>query len=391
MMLVSNGLTIVDDGGCAPRRGPGGGSFCRPASFRIPMQKAVRTGLHDAARAWPEAVPSGQRQQAFEWQAFRLVPNVILGATATWAASAGIEWSHRLAAIPWVIAILFVGLPHGAADFATSRRVFRSRALLRTWAAYLTSMAAALAAFIWSPWCVIGGFVALAAWHFGSCHTDDAGGHGPSAAARHAAGWARGAIVLAVPLWAWPAETASILRDLLALTHGPKAGSIPPTAVAMVGIGLGTTACLLLLAELVQRVRRARRGAAIGPLPLELITIAALGWFADPLFSVGCYFLVWHGWRQMRPLAGVLGAAPPRSWRSLADGIVRIHVAALPLLIPTWGVLAGLWWVLSPEQSWRDIALLSIVAYMVVTPAHELLDASMRRASGTADVVMKTS
>jgi hypothetical protein len=53
--------------------------------------------------------------------------------------------------------------------------------------------------------------------------------------------------------------------------------------------------------------------------------------------------------------------------------ITRIHVAALPLLVPTWLALGSAWWLCSATHSFRDLAILSIGAYLVVTPAHELL------------------
>jgi hypothetical protein len=50
-----------------------------------------------------------------------------------------------------------------------------------------------------------------------------------------------------------------------------------------------------------------------------------------------------------------------------------VHVAALPLLVPTWASLAAGWWVLSPGHSPSDLAILSLAVYEVVTPAHEAL------------------
>ena len=109
--------------------------------------------------------------------------------------------------------------------------------------------------------------------------------------------------------------------------------------------------------------------------------IALLGMTTAPLFSVGLYFLWWHGWRQMRLLAPVIGGAAPSDARSLIASLIAIHRVGLPLLVPTWFVIAAAWWLLSPTHSARDLVLLSLVAYLVVTPSHDLLIDLLRQRS----------
>ena len=45
----------------------------------------------------------------------------------------------------------------------------------------------------------------------------------------------------------------------------------------------------------------------------------------------------------------------------------------MPLLLPTWILLGVAWWSLSSTAHFRDLALLSLLVYLVVTPAHEVL------------------
>ena len=64
---------------------------------------------------------------------------------------------------------------------------------------------------------------------------------------------------------------------------------------------------------------------------------------------------------------------PPDSKIHPLRQVVSVHKAALPLLLPTWILLGVAWWSLSNTAHFRDLALLSLLVYLVVTPAHEVL------------------
>ena len=53
--------------------------------------------------------------------------------------------------------------------------------------------------------------------------------------------------------------------------------------------------------------------------------------------------------------------------------VISVHKAAIPLLLPTWILLGVTWWSLSGATDLRNLALLSLLVYLVVTPAHEVL------------------
>jgi len=86
----------------------------------------------------------------------------------------------------------------------------------------------------------------------------------------------------------------------------------------------------------------------------------------------------------MRPLMAVItpsaaGDDPPAGdLTTLLRGVAAVHIAALPLLIPTWAALGAGWWLLSPSHSPRDLAVLSLAVYLVVTPAREALHDVLR-------------
>ena len=314
---------------------------------------------------------------------FRVAPLAVLVTAAAAAFLLGPAWSERVAAAPWLIALVVVGLPHGAADLAVSRRLCGWPATLRLFAVYAALMAAVMLAFAVAPRPQVVLFAALSIWHFGLSHA-----HGQSPPVP--AGWpwlalaavARGASVLGVPLAVWPAETSAIVSDLVGLVSGAAAGmplAFAPETVRATGVCL-TAAGLTALAgeEFASRRLPGATGRSAETL-IDLLVIGLLGVAADPLFAIGLYFLCWHAWREMRPLMAVISppaageSRPAGGMATLVRGVVAVHVAALPLLIPTWTALGIGWWLLSPSHSPRDLAVLSLAVYLVVTPSHEAL------------------
>jgi Brp/Blh family beta-carotene 15,15'-monooxygenase len=333
--------------------------------------------VHGATRA------GGGDASRFREVAFRRLPLAVMATAVIAGAVFGSHWSVVLAPLPWIVALAVVGLPHGGADFAVSHRAWQGRPLALVWLAYGAAMAAVLAGFVAAPVAMIVAFTVFSCWHFGTAHLDtesgDAAGH-----TRPAAALLRGCLVLAVPLAVWPEATAAVAIDLAALAVGPRAATelVPAAAVRATGLGLAAVSVAAALAEAVMATRspssRWSRVKVLG----DLAVIACLGCFTDPLFSVGLYFLAWHGWRQMEPLAESLAGARPRSWSALGGAIVHIHRAALPLLVPTWAAIGAAWWLWSPDHSPRALAIVSIAAYLVVTPAHELLGDLLRQMVG---------
>lgn len=313
----------------------------------------------------------GGTAAAFAEGAFRGTPLTVAAALAVACLAAGSAWSARAAPWPWLVAVGVIGLAHGAADLAVSRRVLGRGAVIRGCIGYAALVTAAAAAFAAAPEITIILFLAVSVWHFGTAHADGQ----PAATARPGAvaiaAVARGGPVLGVPLAVHPAASADVARDLAALVGQ----HIDATPAAVRGIGLLLLAIgIAALGLEAWQTRRdpdgPRRAAAT---VADLVPFAILGAVADPLFAVGVYFLVWHAWRQMPPLAAALGLGPIHDVRSLARALVRIHVAALPLLVPTWAVIAVVWWLAPAARSPRGLALVSLAVYIAVTPSHDLL------------------
>ena len=306
--------------------------------------------------------------------AFDVAPLLLVGILATVAAVTGPGWSQRIAALPWIISLVVVGMPHGAADLALSRGAFRGWTLCGVWVAYLAAMVSVAVVLLGASRMALIIFAAMSCWHFGAARRASAG----ERLAGGASLWgivAHGCVVLAMPLAAWPAATRDAATDLVTLVAGHQAATAVVTETEVRTAGL-VLAALTVLAGAAAGVASAgdpetRRDWRHGV--LELAVIAGLGWFTEPLFSVGLYFLVWHSWRQMEPLAASLMGASPGSWSRIGRAVVRVHRDALPLLVPAWILILVAWWRLAPGHGFRELALVSIAAYLVVTPAHEIL------------------
>jgi Brp/Blh family beta-carotene 15,15'-monooxygenase len=302
---------------------------------------------------------------------FGQVPLAAAVAAVAASIALGPAWSARAGPWPWVVALVAVGLPHGAADLAVSRRFLGRAGTIAGFAVYAVVVAAVAAVFAAAPVVTIVIFLALSVWHFGAAHAD---GQSPATARPGSlalGALARGGPVLGVPLAVHPEASAAVARDLAALV-----GRHLDASVATVrGIGIFLLAIgIAALAVEAWRTRRDPGGPRrVATTAADLTPFVLLGAVADPLFSVGVYFLGWHAWRQMRPLAAALDLGPIRDCRSLGRALVRIHVAALPLLVPTWAVVAAVWWLVPDARSPRGLALVSLAVYVAVTPSHDLL------------------
>jgi Brp/Blh family beta-carotene 15,15'-monooxygenase len=318
---------------------------------------------------------------AFDERIFRTLPLLIMAAAAAGGIAWGPGWSEQVAAVPWLVSLFVVGLPHGATDWAISRQTWGRQATVRLALAYLACMAGVFAVFVTAPLPVIAVFASVSVWHFGMAHAD---GQSPpiadSASLRGIAAVARGGLVLGVPLACWPDATAGVVADVCRLVAGDErlVDASVVQAAGLVAIGLAVAAFAIEAAGAWRQPAERRRTVETA---VELAVIALLGVTTAPLFSVGLYFFWWHGWRQMRLLAPVVVGAAPSDPRALVESLAAIHRVGLPLLVPTWLVLAAAWWLLSPAHSARDLALLSLAAYLVVTPSHDILIDLMRQRS----------
>ena len=108
----------------------------------------------------------------FEETVFRRLPLGCLLAAAAAGLAFGPGWSSRAAAMPWLVSLVVVGLPHGAADLAIARRLGGTAAAVRLFAGYIAVMGLVFGGFVLFPIPLILLFTAVSIWHFGMAHAD---------------------------------------------------------------------------------------------------------------------------------------------------------------------------------------------------------------------------
>jgi len=269
-----------------------------------------------------------------------------------------------LAPWPFLLAAVVLGLPHGAADGTVLLRGLPWPRRLSRIAGYLALMALATAALLRFPTAALLGFLALSWWHFGAA--DGAGLATDRAPVwlRRAWSFGRGGLAVAVPFAADPTAAWAPFARLAELL-----GTAALVDVAWLGrTGTAAAAATLLALALSATAPRAVRPRA--PEWVESGLILGLGLAADPLFTVGAYFLLVHGFRQSASLGKEL--SPGRATRpSLWSRLLACHRASLPLLVPSWLALLALALSADPAGA-RDVAILSLILYVVATPPHHL-------------------
>lgn len=213
----------------------------------------------------------GHESATFRERAFRDAPLAIVIGGATAGAVWGSGWTETLAPWPWIVSLVFVGLPHGAVDFAVSRTAWQGVPLAVAWLCYVAAMAAVACCFVAASELTMSLFAAASGWHFGVAHLD---------------------------------------TDPLCSRRGMRA------------------------------IRALARGCCV--------------------------------------LAESLSGTPFRSWSDFGTALTRVHVASLPLLLPSLVAIGAAWWAWAPEHTLRSLAITSIGGYLIVTPAHELLAEVLR-------------
>ena len=292
--------------------------------------------------------------------------------------------------LPWLIGLVFVGLPHGATDLCVLAHARSKYETIFLFAIYSLVALCVFALLVIWPSLIVSLFLLVSMWHFGNTSMMAWQGH-ERAFKRSGWSWlARSGVVLGMPLFAHPIATKSVVSGITQCVNPVRGifhlGAIDSPAFSADAVHwVGT--CILLLGvgvwvvEGIQSVCRFRAHNDRSELMLftkELLVFAlfaCLGWCAPPLLSVGTFFLWWHSWREIPEIAASLS---PNSLCSTEDfsgwpSVRLIHEAALPLLIPSWILMFLMWWWLAPAHSFYYLVMVSLIFYLIVTPSHEWL------------------
>ena len=272
-----------------------------------------------------------------------------------------------------LVGLVGLGVAHGACDqlVLPAHRGGAGpgrRYLLRFGAGYVAL--AVGAGLVWWQWpaAAMALFVGLTGWHWGSA---DAPAH-PRRGVWVAHSLLRGALLLELPLAAWPTETARHVDGLLALAGAPAvtAGSWAGPTVALGGLVLVGHGALWAYFAHQRTPGRWHRDAA------EVALLGALFTALPPLLGLGVYFVFWHSLQHVLRLTPLLGYAPgpARTWPALGQELAFFVRRAWPMLLASLAAGVGAYalgqaW-LPAHDAWLGLAVL---AASVLTLPHALL------------------
>jgi len=294
---------------------------------------------------------------------------VLAAGLVGWLAPAWASWVLGPALL---LGLVLLGVAHGACDQyvvpATYPALARHRG--RYWAAFLggyLGLAAAVGLlWWWQPRLAVAFFFGLSAWHWGS---------GDAPAARYRAQWLahsilRGALLFAVPLWFWPAETRALINDLLALAGAAPVGT---PAIEQAAGWLGS---LVLAGHLslwasywLTRQRPLARTDAQEVLLLSFLLVAL-----PPLLSASVYFVFWHSLQHVLRMNALMGQDVgdnlPALWAQVGF-FLRRSAPLLAISLAALAVLYGLAW--ARAAGGPALISLALLVASVVTLPHALL------------------
>lgn len=282
-------------------------------------------------------------------------------------------WAGRVLAPVLLLGLVLLGVAHGACDQfvvpATHPTMARDRG--RYWAVFLggyLGLAAAVGLlWWWRPGLAVTGFFGLSAWHWGS-------GDAP-VLARHRGQWLahsalRGALIFAVPLVCWPADTRTLTNGLLQL-----AGAAPVSASAV-----GQLARLLwpvvLGGNLVLWGRYLWQGQrAVAQTDMqEVFLLTALLVVLPPALAGSVYFVFWHSLQHVLRMSELMGQPLAGGWVGLGRAIGFFLRRATPLLAISVVALTGVMLLAGGRTASGPVLIsLALLVASVVTLPHALL------------------
>lgn len=244
-----------------------------------------------------------------------------------------------------VVAVVLLGLPHGALDPLVARKAFASSGRYSSFAFYAIYLIAVFTyALLWMKLPTVGlaGFLAISAYHFGS----DWNSRG-TALTR----WSYGLTVVTLPAVLHGGDEAPIfalLGTLHAQTLVDVSRVLAPIAFAVGGAG----------AILQFKQYKYRRDL------LEFLAIVAGALLLEPLVFFTCYFSLLHSPRHLLETAEDLGLA----------NFQTIAMKSLPILVATL-LLGSVFYLNLPDSSMSGRIVITVfIGLAALTVPHMLLE-----------------
>ncbi len=257
-------------------------------------------------------------------------------------------------------------MPHGALDLKRLRNFvpFVGReAATQAALCYISILLFSVIIVIYAPYFTLLVFALGSAWHFGRSEVRFSSGPiGP----RWISGMCQGVFVVGMPIIWHTTELKQIIDDWCSLVGTPSVQAstwlsiAKGTQVFMIAASVfWVAACVRMLSlRIYHQIALNAFGTAV---------LVAASWVLHPLFSVGIYFLFWHS------VSHILADRASATKRTLVSDLIGVHGDSLPLLIPTW--IAFVVCASKLVGNWRPdlLAVLLLVFFAILTPAHEWL------------------
>lgn len=307
---------------------------------------------------------------------YRVFPPLLL--LAITLGLAVMELPRWLQALPFALSIVIIGMAHGAIDFSVTWNVSQAenwREAARSFLWYLVSVGLCLVAFMLFPVITLAAFLVVTIQHFGAADFASLWGRYGSPLFRQIWTISRGSLLIGVPLAFHPEQSTEVINSLLFLVNSPV--ELSADAIASVGMSCAAVACVTGLLAFT-KAPSPRWWNHLMEL-LEATVLLGTLILLPPLLSLGLYFLCWHSVRHFGELAENLywrnDETPWQHFRTL----LRIQLAALPLLLPTWAVLTAIAILWLPEFTIFWFSMLALAAYIVLTLPHDRLVARLHQ------------
>ena len=271
--------------------------------------------------------------------------------------------------LPFLISALLIGLPHGAADWGVLCRMVarkdRGRSIKGVGIYSALLLASTFLVFVTPP-LGLAMFLVVSAWHFGGADAHDFGGQfrlKTRGNLLRLTAASRGILIVTSPFvfrftdmfgaceaWCTMLGSAWISAEYTKVFQDFVLGAFT----------LSAATALVVMLSLV----RASNARAAGWVGFETILLIAIFAFLHPLFALGAYFLCWHSLRHIFHL---------RELRDPGAGLGWLYRLSGPFFFPSLVVIGILAWGTGSLQSPERAAIILLIFFAIVTPAHQWL------------------
>lgn len=296
------------------------------------------------------------------------LPPFLLGVLAAGGALVP-GWVDTWWFLPFLISAILIGLPHGAADWGVLRRLVgrenRSTALVCVLTYSVLLLVSAGVVFL-IPALGLVFFLLVSAWHFGGADSHDF--HQQFGLERRkglvsSVAISRGILIVTAPFLFRFGDMFSVCESWCDILG---AGWIPSYLTTsfekLIQVAFALSATLAAATILWILLSGEKRSAAW--LALETVLLVASFSLLHPLFALGSYFLCWHSLRHLTHLRIVCNVGRRSGWLFRLSG---------PFLLPSLVVIMALAWGTGSFQSPEQVAIILLIFFAIVTPAHQWL------------------